>query len=140
VEATTITFSGITFDPGVTSDTTVRTCLNELEAAGFTMTREEGYTGYLIDIPGVVIPTEAELAVMRQPIEVLQEDHKKFYRHQQFVLSTKNFDENGDLIVESSDEELTPLEERFPEETAEWQERVELAEKYRRRPSRRATR
>lgn len=53
------------------------------------------------------------------------------------MLSTHDFDASGEPKDESDDEESIPLEERFPEETAEWQERVEQAEKWKVRASRR---
>jgi hypothetical protein len=130
VKTATITFAGITFDPGANTQETPRTCLDRLAAAGFKMKQDLKVFGYMITIPGVVMATPAELATMRLPMEVLEEDHKRLYAYQEFMLTTSEMRADGEDL-----EDDHYLE--YPEECAQWEERVEQATMWKERASRR---
>jgi hypothetical protein len=115
---------------------TVRACLTELESAGFKM-KQKLKNIYSATISGVVIPTPAELVAMQRPIEVLRLEHDNFYRQQEFEFVAAERQENGEAFDEDHYMESLPLDVRYPEETAEWEHRVELAEWWKWRASRR---
>jgi hypothetical protein len=137
VKTEMITFAGISFDPGVETQETPRTCLDRLASAGFKMKQELNSTSYMITIPGVVIPTPAELATMRLPMEVLEEDHKRLYAYQEFMLTTREMQADGEHFEDNHYLESLPVEMVYPEECAQWEERVEQATMWKERASRR---
>jgi hypothetical protein len=139
VETRLVTFHGITFDPGVElEDVTPRAYLEELGAAGFVMKPDLRTGGSnIVDIPGIVIPTPAELAAMQRPIEVIKKDHELLYSFQEFCFGCAEMEVSGEDFEDDHYPESLPVGMRFPEETIAWEERVEQAERWKLKASRR---
>ena len=116
---------------------TVRKCLTELEFAGFKM-KQKFKNIYSATMSGVVIPTPAELVAMQRPIEVLRLEHDNFYCQQEFDFIAREKRADGEDFDDDHYMESLPLEVRYPEESAEWEERVEQAEMFQARASRRS--
>lgn len=137
VENEMVTYAGITFDPGVDTQETPRTCLDNSAAAGFKMRPDLGCAGYTMSITGVVIPTPAELATMKLPRELLEEEHMRLYAYQEFMLTTAEMRADGEDLADDHHLESLPVEMVYPELCAQWEERVEQATLWKEKASRR---
>jgi hypothetical protein len=137
VENEMVTYAGVTFDPGVDTQETPRTCLDNLAAAGFKMKQDPWTFGYRMSITGVVMPTPAEVATMKLPRELLEEDHMRLYAYQEFMLTTAEMRADGEDLAGDHYVESLPVEMVYPELCAQWEERVEQATMWKEKASRR---